>query len=670
MPHAPCPHPQVLRPLAEVALWGELPVLQQLWSSFVPLVDSLPCWVSASTLLLVLQRTSGFQQLLSLHTSAAHPSPPLSPAAAPPPRLPPPPPAPATQPAHPPAHPSAHAAGALHPATIEALRSIVEHVCALLPQLLPSVALLVDHASSDKVSVLAAQLVSMAHARFGRQLPLLARQQPMHFASLHRLLTSLFRDAHPPPHVDIAVHDAHAPADGPERAVPDDAANGGGGAESHTPTDTARYLLPAAASENLPPPARTVEHARLVERSLVTALKAELPALAATLSLRQRALLLRWLLPQLRLPQPQQTAPSLLDAVDACLQPPVPPPPAAAEAAHPDDGPAQPVSATAASVGSGGGAVGGGSSSRRLFVDPPALRPPATARPAALPPAPPPPSPPHPPPPERLGVAACVPGTAAAVSAGISDNRLPHCAEVLLTMAHVLAGGTITMATLKQALAICRLAISGGVCDSAPDEAIAFLVQGLSDCLRGHGTPSPLNMERLAAGGTLDELRRMLDERAAARREPPAPEPRGLGSTASRSNGSDGSAGMGSGSEGGEMATAAAEEGAAIDGGEAAAEPEDSESDWDDWDDDDEEEEIVEAGPRYVDVGSLLWWLAEQPDEPDQPRSAALAPMHGLRRRQLEAAVGRLHDADATLLLAAMRHAGTMAAKPDAEGAA
>ena len=55
---------QVLRPLAEVALWGELPVLQQLWSSFVPLVDSLPCWVSASTMLLVLQRTSAFHLLL------------------------------------------------------------------------------------------------------------------------------------------------------------------------------------------------------------------------------------------------------------------------------------------------------------------------------------------------------------------------------------------------------------------------------------------------------------------------------------------------------------------------------------------------------------------------------------------------------------------------------
>ena len=40
-----------------MSLWADLSVLQQQWSSFLPLVDSLPCWVSASTLLLVLQRT-------------------------------------------------------------------------------------------------------------------------------------------------------------------------------------------------------------------------------------------------------------------------------------------------------------------------------------------------------------------------------------------------------------------------------------------------------------------------------------------------------------------------------------------------------------------------------------------------------------------------------------
>jgi len=42
--------------LAEVALLAELPVLDSLWHTFLPLVDSLPCWVSASTLLLSLQR--------------------------------------------------------------------------------------------------------------------------------------------------------------------------------------------------------------------------------------------------------------------------------------------------------------------------------------------------------------------------------------------------------------------------------------------------------------------------------------------------------------------------------------------------------------------------------------------------------------------------------------
>ena len=57
---------QVLRPLAETALWADLPVLQQLWASFLPLVDSLPCWVSTSTLLLVLKRTHTFGQALVL----------------------------------------------------------------------------------------------------------------------------------------------------------------------------------------------------------------------------------------------------------------------------------------------------------------------------------------------------------------------------------------------------------------------------------------------------------------------------------------------------------------------------------------------------------------------------------------------------------------------------
>ena len=54
---------QVLRPLVEVALWAEPPVLMQLWASFLPVVDSLACWVSASTLLLALQRCSAFEHL-------------------------------------------------------------------------------------------------------------------------------------------------------------------------------------------------------------------------------------------------------------------------------------------------------------------------------------------------------------------------------------------------------------------------------------------------------------------------------------------------------------------------------------------------------------------------------------------------------------------------------
>ena len=85
---------QVLRPLAEVAMWADLPVLQQQWQSFLPMVDSLPCWVSASTLLLVLRRTHHLRLL-----------PPAS----------------------------------LGPITAAAVSSVAARVCAILPDLLPQV---------------------------------------------------------------------------------------------------------------------------------------------------------------------------------------------------------------------------------------------------------------------------------------------------------------------------------------------------------------------------------------------------------------------------------------------------------------------------------------------------------------------------------------------------
>ena len=131
---------QVLRPLTEVALWGELSVLQQLWTSFLPLIDSLPCWVSASTFFLVLQRTSAFKAMLASYDNAG---------------------------SFGSCQGLKSTADSPHQ-VLSNLNLIVDQVEALLPELLPSVAMLVDRASSDKVSVLAAQLIVLTHARYGK----------------------------------------------------------------------------------------------------------------------------------------------------------------------------------------------------------------------------------------------------------------------------------------------------------------------------------------------------------------------------------------------------------------------------------------------------------------------------------------------------------------------
>ena len=47
---------QLLPAVVEVALWAEAAVLEQLWVSFLPLADTLPCWLAAASLQLTLER--------------------------------------------------------------------------------------------------------------------------------------------------------------------------------------------------------------------------------------------------------------------------------------------------------------------------------------------------------------------------------------------------------------------------------------------------------------------------------------------------------------------------------------------------------------------------------------------------------------------------------------
>ena len=651
---------QVLRPLAEVALWGELPVLQQLWSSFVPLVDSLPCWVSASTMLLVLQRTSAFHLLLQ-----PSPSQPAAPTGmlttGPPPTAPPAPP------------PTGGALSTLAAPTLAALGSLVHRVEALLPRLLPVVAQLLDGAASDKVSVLAAQLLVLAHARFGRRLAPLRHQQPAHFDSLVRLLASTYQDAHPPQPTALtptsAVTSAFAAAGAlpSAGALPAAGSNGRAScsAECRTPPSrgsgaaaVVRQMLRGGAEE-IDAPRRELDHARLVERSLVTSIKAELPALAAGLELCQRAQLLPWLLAHLRMPPTAHCVPALLEALEVSLQPlpplpPLPPPPGARiELAaapmpavltpppeHTSDVTTPPadnclaasetLALRDATVNTHAtektpGSAGSGRSGRRLFADADA---PGVAASA----------------PSPLELSAKVAPGAAKPSANVTSPAASEVAgDVCETMAHFLAGSSITMSTLKQSLAILRLAVAsdpeGLSLASAPSEiAISVLLEGLCDCLRGHGTPSPPSADK-GSGGTAAELQRLLASQGAE-----------MHARLLRLEGGGATAGPA-----GASTLAGATEAAAMDkeaeeaAEEAADEPadvvenvadQDDDSDWDDWDDDDAEEGVVEAGPRYEDVGGFLWWLVYRSGGPPH----------------LETALPRLREAEAALLLAAMRH--------------
>ena len=145
---------QLLKPLCDVAMWVDLPALVQFWLSFLPLVDTLPCWVGASTLLRVLQRTA----------------------------------------AHEADEANGHAAAG----------ALVARVLEALPALAPLVAHLVERAAVTKVVVVAAQTLMVLHGRFGGRVPALRAHQPAHAAALLRLLHSTFRDAHPTSHLPAA----------------------------------------------------------------------------------------------------------------------------------------------------------------------------------------------------------------------------------------------------------------------------------------------------------------------------------------------------------------------------------------------------------------------------------------------------------------------------------
>jgi hypothetical protein len=377
---------QVLRPLAELALWSELSTLAQLWQTFLPLVDSLPCWVSASTLLLVLQRAASFQ----MQTARAGPQVPSS------------------------GQPSARPPAATTVATAR-LSGIYRRVCAQLPPLMPAVVSLVDLATSDKVSVIGLQLLVLLHARFQPTLvaSLSPAQRAAHIDSVLSLLLCIFLDAHP----DEPQPDRAEGKKGEKGAV---AAGGGaarGSATNGSPPAAATCAdTPArrlSASPVSPPPGRrSVEHALLVERSVLMAIRPELPALASTLQPAHRDRLMAWLTAQLRVslrsaaepqgarPLPGAHAPSgmnralppeqlaasavpLLDALSGCLAPRAP-----AGSAPAAGAPAPPPSGRTSS------SPAGATPSRRLFAaesgSPVATAAPAAPAVPAVPDAPPP----------------------------------------------------------------------------------------------------------------------------------------------------------------------------------------------------------------------------------------------------------------------------------------
>ena len=138
-----------------------------------------------------------------------------------------------------------------------------------------------------------------------------------HLASLLRCLESLFREAHeptpPPSSTRIPFPRPAASAPPPRRIL----------RRLLRRLRSARTSSAASAPAPPPPhPRRSPSHALAVERSLLKAVRAELPALAAGLPRAQRALLRPWLLCQLRLPADVATLPPLLDVLSICLQPP------------------------------------------------------------------------------------------------------------------------------------------------------------------------------------------------------------------------------------------------------------------------------------------------------------------------------------------------------------
>jgi hypothetical protein len=126
---------QLLRPLVEVALWADLPALRQFWTSFLPLTDTLPCWVALSTLHLVLQTTHAAAHLHATLPAVAVPIASLLTRAA----------------THTPVDAAPTPSAAPSSSTSLSMATCAEHVHVLLPSLALSVGLLVERASSDKV---------------------------------------------------------------------------------------------------------------------------------------------------------------------------------------------------------------------------------------------------------------------------------------------------------------------------------------------------------------------------------------------------------------------------------------------------------------------------------------------------------------------------------------
>lgn len=251
---------QLLRPLTEVALAADLPVLQGLWASFLPLVDSLPCWVGASTLLLALNHAQ--------HSEDTRPSDvprPTAPLALP------------------------------------------QRVRALLPELLGPVSDVVAAATSDKVVVVGMQLLARLLGTFRSDLALSPQRRATHTALLSRALLEVSAQAHPDRSLEGLLRDEAG-----DRQSSDTSPS------QHPPSPVAasgRRALPAPIVSG-----RDTAHARLIASSLLTAVHAELPAVCEGLERTEGSEMLLYVLSSLRLTvrDPPLLLP-LLEAVDVLL---------------------------------------------------------------------------------------------------------------------------------------------------------------------------------------------------------------------------------------------------------------------------------------------------------------------------------------------------------------